>query len=281
MKHSVLITGASTGIGRSIAIFLAQTGHQVFAGVRKVADGVNLKAEESSVTPVVIDVTSSESIVQCLQEVSKLRDSARPFTLINNAGIVVPGPVEALKLAELRKQFDVNFFGLVETTQAFLPIIRETRGKIVNVSSISGRVSSPFLSAYSSSKFALEALSDSLRQELAPFGVKVVLVEPGPIQSEIWNKGFENKDRPEVYCNPDRFMIYENRMKRFQKIVSFIAETSIPAINVSRKVAKAIESSNPPIRIIVAALRSRVEMQTGMWLPARIYDKLVAKVLKA
>jgi NAD(P)-dependent dehydrogenase (short-subunit alcohol dehydrogenase family) len=281
MKHSILITGASSGIGRSIAVFLAQTGHQVFAGVRKQEDGAKLKAEESSITPVIIDVTKPDTIKTCFEEIGKLRLSDRPFSLVNNAGIALAGPVEALKVSELRRQFEVNFFGLVEATQVFLPMIRETRGRIFNVSSIGGRVSSPFLSAYSASKFAVEALSDSLRQELAPFGVHVVLIEPGPIQTEIWAKGLENKAAIEDSCHADRFPLYEKRLRRFEKIVESVASNSIPAVNVARKVANALEAKTPPIRIVIAPVQSRLQLHAGEWLPSRFLDRVVSKVLKA
>lgn len=281
MKHSVLITGSSSGIGRATALHLAQTGHQVFAGVRKLEDGSALKAQSEAITPVVIDVAKSQTIQSCLSEVSRLRDPKKPFSLINNAGVAVAGPIEVLKVSELRKQFDVNFFGLIETTQALLPIIRETRGRVFNISSISGRVSSPFLGAYSASKFALEALSDSLRYELAPFGVPVILVEPGPIQSEIWTKGFEHKNSVPDFYRADCFGLYEARLNRFVKIVEGIAQKSIPASEVARRVAQALEADTPPIRLVVAALRSRIEMHCGEWIPSRIYDKLVSHVLKA
>ena len=280
MKHSILITGASTGIGRAIAVFLAQTGHQVFAGVRKSQDGDQLIAENSLIIPVIIDVAKPDTIQTCLEQIAKLRDPAKPFSLVNNAGVVLAGPIEALKVSELRKQFDVNFFGLIETTQVFLPVIRESRGRIFNVSSISGRVSSLFLGAYSSSKFAVEAISDSLRQELAPFGIPVILIEPGPIKSEIWSKGFDNKEAAEQNCLPGRFALYEKRLKRFEEIVQTIADRSIPAIHVARKVAAALESTNPPIRIIIAPVKSRLEMHVGEWLPSRVYDKLVSKAVK-
>lgn len=281
MKHSILITGASTGIGRSIAVFLAQTGHQVFAGVRKTQDGEKLTAENQSIIPVFIDVAKSDTIQTCLEQVSKLRDPARPFSLVNNAGVAVAGPVEALKDSELRKLFDVNFFGAVEATQIFLPLIRESRGRIINMSSIGGRVSSPFLGAYSASKFALEAMSDSLRQELAPFGVHVVLIEPGPIQSEIWAKSLENKEAAANYCHADRLEIYKKRVERFEKFVSAIARRAIPALNVAEQVSAALTLKTPPIRIVVAPFQSRLQLHAGEWLPTRLLDKIVSKALKA
>lgn len=281
MKHSILITGASTGIGRSIAVFLAQTGHQVFAGVRKLQDGEKLTAENSSIVPVIIDVAKSDTIQTCFEQVSKLRDSERPFSLVNNAGIAVGGPVEALKESELRKVFDVNFFGAVETTQVFLPMIRESRGRIINMSSIGGRVSTPFLGAYSASKFALEAMSDSLRQELAPFGVHVVVVEPGPIQSEIWTKSLDNKNAAAHYCNSDRLEIYKKRIERFEKFASGAAKNAIPAINVAEQVSYALTAKTPPIRIVVAPFQSRLQLHAGEWLPTRLLDRIVGKALKA
>lgn len=281
MKHSILITGASTGIGRSIAVYLAQTGHQVFAGVRRPQDGEKLTAENQSIVPVIIDVTKSDTIQTCFAQVAKLRDPARPFSLVNNAGIAVAGPVEALKDSELRKLFDVNFFGAIEATQIFLPLIRESRGRIINMSSIGGRVSTAFLGAYSASKFALEAMSDSLRQELAPFGVHVILIEPGPIQSEIWAKSLDNKDAAANYCHADRLAIYKKRVERFEKFASGAARRAIPAINVAEQVAYALTTKTPPIRVVVAPFQSRLQLHAGEWLPTRLLDRIVGKALKA
>lgn len=280
MKHSILITGSSTGIGRAVAVHLAEAGHQVFAGVRTEKDVVKLKAEShDSLQPVIIDVTDSKSIKACVAEVEKLRDRTRPFSLMNNAGIAVAGPVEALKLSEYRKQFEVNFFGLIETTQAFLPLIRESQGRIINVSSIGGRVSAPFLGAYSASKFAVEALSDSLRQELEPFGVQVIVLEPGPIQTEIWNKGLSRKTNVEEFCDTDRLPIYFKRFEKFERLVYATARRSIPAKEVSMKVLNALEAKRAPIRIVVASMQSRIQLHAGEWLPARTLDKFVRKLL--
>ncbi|RYZ64144.1 MAG: SDR family NAD(P)-dependent oxidoreductase, partial [Proteobacteria bacterium] len=191
-KISVLITGASTGIGLAAAFELVQKGHEVFAGVRNEAASAAVRALDQRIVPVIIDVTKPDTIHEAYKAVELMRTREFPFSLVNNAGIAVSGPIEALSMNELRKQFDVNVFGLVETTQVFLPMIREKRGRIVNISSVNGFLVPPFLGAYSASKFAVEAISDALRRELLPEDIKVITIQPGPISTPIWQKGLGN-----------------------------------------------------------------------------------------
>ncbi|NJM09918.1 MAG: SDR family oxidoreductase [Bdellovibrionaceae bacterium] len=176
----ILLSGASTGIGRAAAIQLARKSHSVWAGVRsqKAFDDV-IKANVKGLQPVFLDVCDEKSIVECVSQIKK--KAGVLHGLVNNAGIAVGGPVEAVKLEDWRRQFETNVFGQVRVIQECLPLLRESKGRIVNVSSIAGKISSPFLAPYSASKFALEAISDSLRRELQRHGVKVVVVEPGPI----------------------------------------------------------------------------------------------------
>jgi NAD(P)-dependent dehydrogenase (short-subunit alcohol dehydrogenase family) len=189
---SVVITGASTGIGRGCALRMDALGWRVFAGVRRASDGASLRAEASErLTPLMLDVTKMETVVQARQKVAEVVADAGLDGLVNNAGIPYGGPVEFLDLAELRRTFDVNFFGLVHVTQALIPLLRLATGRIVNISSLSGWIASPFLSPYSTSKFALEALSDALRVELEPWKMHVAVVEPGAIDTPIWGKSVE------------------------------------------------------------------------------------------
>ncbi|MEX0791398.1 MAG: SDR family NAD(P)-dependent oxidoreductase, partial [Actinomycetota bacterium] len=170
-RGAVVITGASTGIGRATAPRLAAIGFRVFAGVRKQADADSLKQEAPAVTPLILDVTDEHSIAEAATAVKAAVGANGLAGLVNNAGITVPGPLEFLPAEDLRRQFEVNVIGPIAVTQAFMPLLRAGKGRIVNVGSIGGRVSTPFLGAYSASKFAIEAISDALRVELRPWGI--------------------------------------------------------------------------------------------------------------
>jgi NAD(P)-dependent dehydrogenase (short-subunit alcohol dehydrogenase family) len=187
--RSVVITGASTGIGRACALHMDRLGWRVFAGVRRDADAVSLcTAASARLVPIFIDVTDADSIRESATLVAANVGQSGLSGLVNNAGIPYGGPVEFLDLDQVRRIFEVNFFGLIAVTQAFLSLLRAGRGRIVNMSSNSGMIAVPFVSPYSSSKFALEALSDSLRVELHPWKIHVSLIEPGAIDTPIWNK---------------------------------------------------------------------------------------------
>ncbi len=187
-QQTVLITGATAGIGRTTALHLAAAGYRVIATGRRSQELDRLRAEApagSELHTQVLDVTSTESIEAAAAEVARLTGGHGLDVLVNNAGFGVMGPVSELSDADLRRQYDTNVFGLMAVTRAFLPAMQKRgSGRIINVSSIGGRVTFPFMGAYNSTKYALESLSDAMRYELAPFGVQVVLVEPGVIRTE-------------------------------------------------------------------------------------------------
>ena len=235
-KDCVIVTGASTGIGFSIAELLANKGYQVLAGVRTLEDQVRLEDLHSNIQSFILDVAQSESIQKAFTETAPILDQATRVSLVNNAGIAVPGPIEGLKISDLRRQFDVNFFGLVEWTQQVLPFIRKTKGKIFNMSSVSGLVASPYLGAYASSKFALEAMSDALRREMLRFGVEVVIIEPGPIRTPIWNKGMQLKDVVSEKLRPGMSDLYNEEFIRITERVDQAAQKALPVEEVSKVV---------------------------------------------
>src|SRR5262249_39561380 len=186
---SVVITGASTGAGRDAALHLDRNGFRVFAGVRREADAESLRKEASpQLEPLLLDVTDAAAIEAAAKRVDAEVGSAGLAGLVNNAGIGIGAPIEFLDLNELRRQLEVNVVAVVAVTQAFLPALRRARGRVVNAGSIGGRVSQPLVGPYSASKFALEAISESERMELAPWGIEVSLVEPGAISTAIWGK---------------------------------------------------------------------------------------------
>jgi NAD(P)-dependent dehydrogenase (short-subunit alcohol dehydrogenase family) len=194
----VLISGASTGIGRATAVALAARGFKVLAGVRSdsAAQALEKAAGNGNLSPVALDVTSVESIQVAVERAAELSGADGLYGLINNAGIVVPGPVEHVTREDWRMQFEVNFFGAIELTQQALPLLRKgvaAHGfgvpRLLLISSIGGRIAQPFLAPYTTSKFALTALGDSLRLELRRQGIGVTVIEPGAIATDIWGKG--------------------------------------------------------------------------------------------
>lgn len=188
-NRSVVVTGASTGIGRACALHMDRLGWQVFAGVRSQRDAASLRRESSEhLVPLLLDVTDPASVRKAMTAVAKILGGLGLSGLVNNAGIPYGGPVEFLDLNEVRRLYEVNLFGAIAVTQAYLPLLRQARGRIVNMSSVGGMVSAPFVSPYASSKFALEALSDALRMELHPWGMHVSVIEPGAIDTPIWDK---------------------------------------------------------------------------------------------
>lgn len=252
-KQRILISGASTGIGFATAVELAAKGHEVYAGVRKASDGERLQKANSQIRTLILDVTVPESVDAAVARVraDSVTESRARLVLINNAGIAVAGPIECLPLAEFRKQFEVNVFGLIDMTQKFLPLIRETGGRIVNISSISGRLAAPFLGPYSASKFAVEGLTDSLRRELAPQGISVSLIEPGPIRTPIWEKGLSGKDDLLAQIPTERLGIYETRLRKFVEYTAKTAASADPVEVVVRAIEHAAFAKKPRARYFV------------------------------
>ena len=207
--RAVVITGASSGIGEACALRLDKAGWRVFAGVRKEADAERLKQEGSErLTPVFMDVIDEGSIMKAEETVRNAVGEVGLAGLVNNAGVGIHGPLEFLLLEDLRRQLEVNTIGQIAVTQAFLPLIRKGRGRIVNIGSIGGKMATPFLGPYSASKFAMEALTDSLRQELRPWDIHVAIVEPGSIATPIWDKGQAGADEMEQKLPEEAMKLY-------------------------------------------------------------------------
>lgn len=281
MSRAVIITGASTGIGNSAALGLAARGWKVFACARKPQDLEALAKASPNIHAVRMDVTSSEQIKAAARELAPILADFSEVSLINNAGIAVSGPMEAITTEKLRAQFDVNVFGLHEVTQAFLPVIRKSKGRVVNMSSVGGQFAPPFLGPYSSSKFAVESISDALRREMIPFGVKVVVIEPGMIATPIWGKNLDNKETIRAEFLADRIGIYEKMFENFIKYVEDGVRYAIPPERVLRALVIALEDSDPPVRMLVVSLRDWFRRRFIRLLPEKWADALVAKALKA
>ena len=267
----MVVTGASTGFGAAIARHLAgrRGGFRVFGTVRRAEDEAAL--ERAGVTAVRMDVTDSASIARAREQVERVLAGAPLAGLVNNAGIPAAGPLELFSLDELRRVLEVNLVGAVAVTQAFLPLLKASRGRIVNMSSIAGRSALPFLGPYAASKFGLEAISDSLRRELLPFGVKVIVIEPGTFKTAIWSK-VEVMDLRRYAGTP-----YESVLDRFRRGALRGAEQAPPPDKVVWAVWRALTARRPPLRVIVTphGWLDRVPM----WLPDRWLDWLIYRVL--
>ncbi|UCF68593.1 MAG: SDR family oxidoreductase [Acidobacteriota bacterium] len=265
-RKTVLITGTSSGIGLAAAERLATAGYRVFGTVRREQDAGPL--ERAGGEPVLMDVTDAESI-EAARHVVEQRLDGRPLAgLINNAGIATGGPWELVPLERVRSLFDVNFFGVVAVTKAFLPALRAARARIVMISSISGRLAGPFMGPYASSKFALEAFSDSLRRELAPHGVEIVVIQPGPITTPIWAKA-----REQASHRLERG-VYEAALSEFQRQVERAVQTALPASDVAEEALRALEARRPPTRLLVAHKATLLRLFS--FLPDRWMDRLIS-----
>jgi NAD(P)-dependent dehydrogenase (short-subunit alcohol dehydrogenase family) len=258
----VLVTGASSGIGAAAAARLARSGWRVLAGVRKKGDAPEGTEE------VLLDVTKPKQIQAASERVDRLD------ALVNNAGIALAMPLEHVPLAELRTQLEVNVVGQVAVTQAFVPALRGARGRVVFVGSIAGKSALPFLGPYAASKHALEALADSLRVELKPWGIRVAIVEPGTIRTPIWTKGAEKADE---LLGGEATELYGDRVAAFRKIAAKRGANGAPAEAVAAVIERALTSSRPRARYLVgrdAWLRAGVEH-----LPTRARDRAYERLL--
>jgi NAD(P)-dependent dehydrogenase (short-subunit alcohol dehydrogenase family) len=278
-RRAVLITGASTGIGAACAIHLAGLGYQVFAGVRQARDGETLQQRSPSpLTPVQLDVTDAQSIDGAKAFIrGQLSDGALDG-LINNAGIVVAGPLEAVPIADFRRQLEVNVIGQVAVTQAFLPMLRQGRGRIINMGSIAGRAAMPLMSPYSASKFALEAITDALRLEVQETGIHVSIIEPGAIATPIWEKSSKDAEALEASCSPEMRERYAALVHGVKRAVDGAAMRAIPVDAVVAAVVHALTSPRPKTRYLVG-WDAKVRAWMVKLLPDRLADRLLMSVL--
>ncbi len=269
MSKTILITGATAGIGRHAALHFARRGHTVFAaGRRKDAlDSLVREAEDASgkLHALQLDVTSADSIAQARAEVERLTGGVD--VLINNAGYGQTGPLEEVTDQELRAQFETNVFGLMAMTRAFLPSLRARGGgHILNVSSIGGRVTMPLFGAYHASKYAVEALSDALRLELAAAKIRVVVIEPGPIKSEFGEIAIGSLQHHKSADSP-----YAGGYARADWFKSFSDRQSVGPEHVSRAMERAINSRRPRARYVVP-FSSNLPLWLAAVTPTRLYD---------
>lgn len=262
---SVLVTGAGRGIGRATVKRLAAAGWDVYAGVRSEAAGEELRGER--VTPVLLDVTDEAQIAALPGAVTGQLDA-----LVNNAGIVVGGPVEALALSELRRQLEVNLVGQIAVTQALLPKLRAARGRIVFVSSLSGRVATPMTGAYNASKFGLEGIADALRLELAPWGIDVVIVEPAQTDTDMWRSADEAFDETLATVSDEHRQLYAKHLEGFRKSIPRSQKMASPVDGVTGVIERALTTSRPRARYVVGT-GPKIQSALASLTPTRVLDR--------
>ncbi len=279
--RAVVITGASTGIGAACAVHLDRLGFVVFAGVRKIEDGEALQRQggANGLIPLILDVTDDGSIQQSRAIVAAHVGTNGLFGLINNAGIAVVGPLEAVPIPDLRRQLEVNLIGQVAVTQTFLPLIRMARGRIVNMGSIAGRAAMPLMGPYSASKFALEAITDALRLEVQQWGIEVSIVEPGAIATPIWDKSGKGATDLEAATTPELRMLYADVITGVRKVVAEAANRAIASEAVAKAVEHALTAARPKTRYLVGADAKFRALMVKL-LPDRVSDTVLTWVLK-
>ncbi|HEX5225469.1 MAG TPA: SDR family NAD(P)-dependent oxidoreductase [Solirubrobacteraceae bacterium] len=277
-----VISGASTGIGRATALALAKGGWTVLAGVRNAEAGEQLRASapDGRVRPITLDVTSPADVAAAAEQVRAANGGdgghGRLDALVNNAGIGVGGPVEIVEDEDLRRQFDVNVFGQIALTRALLPALRQARGRIVFISSIGGKVATPFTAPYGASKHAIEAFGDAMRVELFTSGVQVTLVEPGSVATPIWDKGREEADRLTL---PDELApIYGEAIPKLEKVLEDTGKRGVAPEAVASTIERALGARRMRARYLVGN-DARAMLAMKRLLPDHVFDRLLRRAM--
>jgi NAD(P)-dependent dehydrogenase (short-subunit alcohol dehydrogenase family) len=269
---SALVTGASRGIGNFIAAGLAANGWDVFAGVRSEEDATKVKAASQRITPVILDITNSDHLAAL--------DGSLPERLeavVNNAAVAVGGPMEAVTPAELRRVLEVNVVGQLAVTQAVLPRLRRSRGRIVFISSLNGRVSFPLLGAYSASKFALEAAADALRMELKSWDIPVVVVEPAQTKTDMWHTADTSMEQMAAAMTAEMRQLYVGHLPGLGKAIARTRKTAVPPEKVAKVVEEALTARRPRARYVVGAA-PKLLLSVATNLPTSVRDRLLRAV---
>jgi NAD(P)-dependent dehydrogenase (short-subunit alcohol dehydrogenase family) len=269
---SVLVTGASRGIGRAAALRLADAGFDVYAATRQASDAASLVAEgRPRLMPITLDITSAADIAALNDVLPDTLDG-----VVNNAGIVVGGPLEALPLDALRQQLEVNVIGQVAVTQAVLPRLRAAKGRLVFVSSVSGLIVTPTMGAYNASKFAIEAIADVFRLELAPWGIRVVSVLPAQTDTDLWRTADEVLETAAGLMDPTQRELYAEHIEGMRRAIPKSQKAAAPVAVVVAAIEKALTTSRPRARYIVgAAPRAQVALTRVM--PTPVLDAVLRK----
>ena len=277
-RKSVVVTGVSTGIGWGVTQVLIDHGFHVFGSVRKAADAQRAAAAfGAAFTPLQFDVTDEVAVRAAARQVATALNGRTLAGLVNNAGVAVAGPLLHLEVDAFRQQMEVNVTGVVITTQAFAPLLgadgpaRPDPGRIVNISSVAGRTATPFMAPYSASKFAVEGLSESLRRELMPFGVDVIVVAPGAVATPIWDKA-DDLDIAAYGNTP-----YAQPLARLKAYMQSLGKAGLPPERIGQAVLHALTTPRPKVRYTVSP--RPLETLISETLPKRMIDRTVGKRL--
>ncbi|MEA5568502.1 SDR family NAD(P)-dependent oxidoreductase [Anabaena sp. UHCC 0399] len=274
-QGAVVVTGASTGIGKACALQLDKLGFQVFAGVRNPADAEMLKSQASHrLTPIWLDITDAVSIAAAVETVNKAVGDLGLWGLVNNAGIAVVSPLECLAIAELRQQMEVNVIAQIAVTQAFLPLLRRSQGRIVNIGSIIGKMAMPFLGSNSAAKFAMEAFTDVLRMELQPWGISVSIIEPSYVATPIWERAVTTTNKTVKDLPPEAKDLHGTAIAAACESVIKSGKNGISADMVAQSVVNALTTKRPKTRYLVGKEAKFVDLMIK-FLPDRIRDRVI------
>ena len=275
----MFITGASTGIGKTCALRLDRLGYAVFAGVRKPEDAARLTGLASPrLKPIRIDVTEAADIRAAVAELESVLGESGLGALVNNAGIATGGPIEFVSIDAVRRQFEVNVFGMLAVTQACLPLLRRARGRIVNMGSIAGKSVTPYVVPYTMSKHAVEALTDGLRLELAEAGIEVSVVEPGAVRTPIWDKGTASLAEAQRTLPPIALERYGAKLKFFGKVLAFNNDRGVSPERVADAVVHALQATPPRTRYVVGR-DAKIRALITRFLPDRVGDAILRKAM--
>jgi NAD(P)-dependent dehydrogenase (short-subunit alcohol dehydrogenase family) len=274
-----MITGCSTGIGRATALRLDSSGWKVYAGVRKQVHAEGLASAGSErLTPLIVDVTDPGSIAAAKERIGA-ESPGGLHALVNNAGVAYSGPLEFVPLEDFRRQFEVNLLGQVAMTQALIPALRPTRGRIVNITSIGGIVATPFFGPYNASKYALEAVSDCLRGELRPWGIETIVIEPGSIATEIWESGMDQFRETKERMAPEALTLYGKAMKALIRTSLETGKRGIHPDHAAAVIEKALDARRPKARYRIGR-DAHIMATASRLLPDRAFDRLIAKAMR-
>lgn len=273
--RSALVTGASTGIGRATALHLDARGWRVYAGVRREQDAEALRAAGSErLASLILDVTEPGQIAAAVERVAA--DGGGLDGLVNNAGVAVPGPLEALPIDDFRRQIEVNMTAQVAVTQALLPQLRAARGRVAFVTSIGGLMAFPMFGAYHAAKFGLEAVGDVFRRELRPWGIKVAIIEPGSIATDIWERGQAEADAFLARADDETKALYGDSMAAYREVVPKVAARGIPPEKAAEAIEHALSARRPRTRYLVGR-DAKVQARLNRLLPTRLVDWAIAR----
>jgi short-subunit dehydrogenase len=273
IKENVLITGSSTGIGYATAIYLDKLGYKVYACVRKEADKIKLQENSSErLEAIILDVCDTNSILSVYDSIKNI-SKVEPFHLINNAGVSLNSPLELTEPSEIKKVIDVNLTGLLTVTNIFLPLIRKSKGRIINISSGHGLVAVPDKSVYAASKFGVQAACDSLRVELKPFGVEVVSIIVGKINTSVLGKIMDGRRKMIEKASPESYELYKSLIEFFDKEVKDIP--GIEAEKVAETISKAMTDKKPKMKYFIGPAAKK--MSTLSKIPTKMRDKMFVK----